>query len=214
MTKRSYRTLSVVGLAFGLAVAIACTMLILRGAQGDGVDTGLFLTARLAFVFFWPCYVAGALVSLFGPVFLPLRRNARDLGLAFAAVEVVHLSLVARLCWIGEAPSRSTFILFGSAAIFVAVIALLSFDFARRHVSERVIRGIRWVGMNFIIYAFAVDFLHSPLSGGAKHVIEYLPFTTLSLAGPVLRLLAWVKTIDKILRHSPYVTGIGARRAP
>jgi len=207
MTKHSYRTLGIVGLAFVLALGIACSMLMRFGAQGKGVDAGLLGTARLAFLFFWPCYVAGPLVSLFGPVFQPLRRLGRDLGLAFAAVEVVHLSLVARLCMIGDAPGRATFLLFGSAAIFTAIIALLSFDFARRRLHDPVIRGIRWVGMNLIAYAFAVDFLRAPLGGDAKHVLAYLPFVTLALAGPALNLLAWMKAIARRLRQAPYTTG-------
>ena len=206
MMKRSYRTLAIVGLAFVTALVIACSLLILCGAQDEGVDAGLAATARLAFIFFWPCYAAGALVSLFGPAFLPLRRHARDLGLAFAAVEAVHLSLVVRLCAIGEAPSRATFILFGSAAIVTALIALLSFDFARRHLNDSVTRGIRWAGMNLIAYAFAVDFLRTPLGGGATHIVKYLPFASLALAGPALQMLALTRAMDRRLRPLRYWT--------
>jgi hypothetical protein len=204
MAKGSYRTAGIVGLAFGLALIIACGMLTLRGAQGPGVGAGLAATARLAFLFFWPCYVAGPLVALFGPLFQPLRRLGRDLGLGFAAVEVAHLSLVARLCLIGDVPSRATFILFGSAAIVTAIIALLSFDFARRHLPNGVTRGFRWAGMHLIAYAFAVDFWRSPMSGGPKHVLDYLPFATLALAGPALHALSWTKAIGNKLRHLSY----------
>jgi hypothetical protein len=165
MAKGSYRTAGIVGLAFGLALIIACGMLTLRGAQG---------------------------------------RLGRDLGLGFAAVEVVHLSLVARLCLIGDVPSRATFILFGSAAIVTAIIALLSFDFARRHLPNGVTRGFRWAGMHLIAYAFAVDFWRSPMSGGPKHVLDYLPFATLALAGPALHALSWTKAIGNKLRHLSY----------
>jgi hypothetical protein len=207
MAVRSYRTFGIVGLAFVLAVVAAASTLILRGAQSEGVSLGLVVTARIAFVFFWPCYVAGALVNLLGPVFLPLRRMARDLGLAFAAVEVVHIALVVRLCVIGDTPSLATFELFGTAAIFVLIITCLSFDFARRHLSEQAIRGTRWLGMNLIAYAFYADFWRDPLSGTPKHMLEYLPFAALSVAGPALRLLAWAKYMDRTLRHSPYKIG-------
>jgi hypothetical protein len=204
MTERSFRTLAIVGLAFTAAVAIAGSLLILHGAQGEGVDAGLAATARLAFLFFWPCYVAGPLVSLFGAAFLPLRRLARDLGLAFAAIEAVHLTLVARLCVIGEAPSRPTFILFGSAAIAVALIALLSFDFARRHLQDPFVRRVRWAGLQLIAYAFAVDFDRTPLGGGPQHIVAYLPFATLAVAGPALHLLALTKSAARQLRRLRY----------
>ena len=209
MTQRSQRTVAIVGLAFALAVVLAVSLLVLRGAQSAGVDAALAATARLAFLAFWPCYVAGALVALFGPGFLPLRRLARDLGLAFAAIETVHLSLVVRLCLIGDVPSRATFILFGSAAVFTFIIACLSFSFlARRlHLHEQAVRGIRWVGMNLIAYAFYVDLWRSPFGGGPKHMLEYLPFATLAVAGPIFRLLAWTRYMDRTLKHSPYTAG-------
>jgi hypothetical protein len=45
--------------------------------------------------------------------------------------------------------------------------------------------------MNYIAYAFFVDFMKYPLQGGVKHVAEYLPFVILSIAAPLLRLAAW-----------------------
>jgi hypothetical protein len=207
MLERSHRTLAVSGLAFLLALATAAVAFMIRGTDVDGVDTALAATARLAFAFFWPCYVGSALAVLFGPVFLPLKRMGRDLGLAFAAVEVVHLSLVARLCLIGAVPSRSTFILFGSAAIFTFLIVLLSIAAIRRQIPPVVTRGVWVVGMNLIAYAFISDFLNGGFGGSPRHIIAYMPFTTLALAGPALRLAAFTKYIDRVLKHSPYSLG-------
>jgi hypothetical protein len=207
MSERSYKTLVVVGLAFLLAIATAAVALMMRGSGVDGVDAALAATARLAFAFFWPCYVGGALATLFGPAFLPLKRMGRDLGLAFAAVEVIHLSLVARLCTIGAVPSRSTFILFGTAAIFTYLIALLSVAAIRRQIHPALTRGIWVIGMNLIAYAFIADFRNGGLGGSPSHVIAYLPFTVLALAGPALRLAAFTKYIDRVLKHSPYSLG-------
>jgi hypothetical protein len=207
MTKRSYRTLGIVGSAFTLATSIACGLLILRGAQDAGISSGLVATARLAFLFFWPCYVAGPMVSLFGAALLPLRRLSRDLGLSFAAVEVVHLSLVARLCAMGEAPNLATFILFGSAAIVTGFIALLSFDFARSRLQDPVVRSIRWAGLHLIAYAFLVDFLRSPLSSTPKHILEYLPFAALAVLGPALHLGSLLKAVAHRLRRSRFTAG-------
>jgi hypothetical protein len=207
MLERSQKTVLFVGSASCLAVAVAVSILIIRGAGNAGVDAALAATARLAFLFFWPCYVGGALVALFGPWFLPLKRLGREFGLSFAAVELVHLSLVARLCLIGETPSRSTFILFGTAAIFVYLIALISMNAIRRSINPNVSWAIRLIGMNFITYAFAVDFFRDPLSAGPKHVLAYLPFITLTLLGPALRLAAGAKYLDRILKSSPYRVG-------
>jgi hypothetical protein len=207
MPERSQKTLVVVGLAFLLAIGTAAGTLMMRGTGVDGVDAALAATARIAFVFFWPCYVGGALTVLLGPVFLPLKRMGRDLGLAFAAVEVVHLSLVVRLCMIGAVPSRSTFILFGSAAIFTYLIALLSIAALRRQIHPALTRAVWVVGMNLIAYAFLRDFLNGHFSGTPRHVIAYVPFTILALAGPTLRLAAFTKYIDRVLKHSPYSLG-------
>ena len=207
MLERSHKTLTVVALAFILALATAAFTLMTRGQGIDGIDAALAATARLAFAFFWPCYVGSALAVLFGPAFLSLKRMGRDLGLAFAAVEVVHLSMVASLCIIGAVPSRSTFILFGSAAIFTYLIALLSIAAIRRRLPPAVTRGVSVVGMNLIAYAFLRDFLHGGFSGSPRHILAYLPFTVLALAGPALRLAALSKYIDRVLKHSPYSLG-------
>jgi hypothetical protein len=207
MSGRFRNTIAIVGFAFLLAVATATSLLILHGPGTAGVYPALVATARIAFAFFWPCYVGSALVTLFGPGFLPLKRLARDFGLAFAAVEAVHLSLVARLCAIGATPSLSTFILFGSAAIFTYLIAVVSIGAVRRRLHPILLRAIGIIGLNLIAYAFCVDFLRGPLAGGTKHIIEYLPFATLALAGPALRFAAFTKYVDRVLKHSPYSMG-------
>ena len=55
--------------------------------------------------------------------------------------------------------------------------------------------------MNYVAYAFSVDFAKYPRNGGVKHVVEYLPFVTLAVAGPFLRLAAWTLQMkDRWLR--------------
>jgi hypothetical protein len=49
---------------------------------------------------------------------------------------------------------------------------------------------LRLVGLNYIAYAFAVDFLRVSPEARLKHVIEYLPFAVLCLVGPMLFLAA------------------------
>jgi hypothetical protein len=45
--------------------------------------------------------------------------------------------------------------------------------------------------MNYILYAFLYDFVQDPLHGGARRLVEYLPFTVMAIVAPLLRLAAW-----------------------
>ena len=93
-----------IAMAFFASLGLAIGILASFGDEQRGVSIALQATARLAFLFFWPAYVGGALTFLFGDLFLPIRRHARELGLAFAAALFVHLGLVVRLCAIGVLP--------------------------------------------------------------------------------------------------------------
>jgi hypothetical protein len=140
-------------------------------------------------------------VALFGRRFAPVRRLGKEFGLSFAAVEIVHLSLVVRLCVVGDTPSLPTFILFGTAAIFTYLIALISVDAIRIRIHNRLGWGIKTIGLHVIAYAFAFDFFREPFGHGLKHILAYLPFAALSLIGPALRLAAAAKPIALALRQ-------------
>ena len=178
---------------FCAALVLAVGVLALRGANEDGIHAALAATARLMFLLFWPAYSASALASLFGPAFLPLKQRAREFGLAFTSALLVHLGLIGLLCLIGAAPDISTFIFFGTAAASAYLLALFSIDRFRQALGP----GYWWllsnIGMNYLAYAFIVDFLRDPLDGGIKHVIKYLPFAVLAIAGPSLRLAAFAQ---------------------
>ena len=193
--------------AVGAALCLAAVAIAVRGADQRGVNGALFVTGRLNFLLFWLAYTGGALASLFGDIFEPLRRRTRDFGLAFAAALLVHLGLVAWLCAIGAAPDRSVFVFFGIAVVFVYLIALFS---VRRLQLALGVRGwwlLRTIGLNYVAYAFAVDFLSNPLGGGLKHVVTYLPFAVLAVAGPGLRLAAFARRIGAAWRGSAYRPG-------
>jgi hypothetical protein len=171
--------------SLGLAVGIVAVLGIERG-----VYVALAATARLAFLIFWPAYAGGALASLFGSVFLRLREHARDLGLAFAAALSVHLGLVACLCVIGHAPGVRTFVIFGAAAGFTYLLALLSTRRMRQALPQKHWLLVRAVAMNYILFAFLLDFAKFP-SNNLRDVIKYLPFAALGFVGPILKLAAW-----------------------
>lgn len=176
------------GSAFAAAAALAALALAVFGANARGTVTALQMTARLSFLLFWLAYAGGGLARLCGPALRPLKRHGRDFGLAFAAAHLVHVGLVAWLCWIGAAPASGVFLFFGPPLAFIYILALVSIPRLRQmlvpgHTGWRVLQA---VGMSWIAYAFATDFLRDPLHGGAKYLVGYLPFAVLSVAGPVL----------------------------
>jgi hypothetical protein len=96
--------------------------------------------------------------------FLPLKEHARDFGLAFAAVMIVHLGLVAWLCTNGAAPPMTTFVIFGIAAAFTYLLALLSNQRVRALLPYKSWPWIRALAMNYVAMAFLYDFTKLPAS--------------------------------------------------
>ncbi len=186
--------------AFCAALALAVGVVAAFGARSDGFRIALEATARLNFLLFWPAYVGGALVALFGSVFAPLKDNARNFGLGFAAALPVHLGLVACLCAAGDPPGARTFIVFGAAAIFTYVLALLSIPRVRRMLPDRFLPLIRWLATNYIMYAFIKDFARHGVggfyaAGGLHEIVKYAPFAALAILGPMLRFAAWIQKL-------------------
>ena len=188
-----------IGWAFCAALAVTGLVFALLGAGERGTHVALQATARLSFLLFWPAYVGGALTTLFGSTFQPLKQRARQFGLAFASAHVVHLGLVGWLSYIGAAPSRGTFIFFGIAALWTYLLALLSIGRLQRSLGPTGWWLLSTIGLNYIAYAFAVDFLRHPLLGDVKHAVGYLPFAILAVAGPALFLAALVRRAGHLL---------------
>ena len=147
-----------IGSAFCAALGLAALVLWIVGPGVKGTILALQLTARFSFLLFWSAYTAGALAALFGPAFEPLKRHAREFGLAFASAHLVHLALVAWLTYIGAAPSRGVFVFFGIAALWVYLLALFSIPRLQQSLGSKGWWFLRFVGLNFIAYDFAKDF--------------------------------------------------------
>jgi hypothetical protein len=162
--------------------------MMVAGTGERGIHMALLATARLAFLLFWPAYAGGALAALFGLAFQPLQRHVREFGLAFAAALLVHLGLVACLCLIGAAPSMTTFVFFGIAVLWVYLLALFSIGGLQQFLGAKGWWLLRLVGMNYVAYAFAVDFFRNGLAGNITHAVFYWPFAALAIIGPGLRL--------------------------
>ncbi len=188
--------------AFFLAFGTAALMLVVMGTGERGTDDALLATGRLSFLLFWPAYAGSALAALLGPPFARLKPYVRNFGLAFASAHLVHLGLVAWLCALGAAPPLGSFVFFGIGAAFTYLLALLSIDRVNRALSRKAWWTVRTVGLNYIAYAFAADFMRVPLRADVKYLAGYLPFILLAIAGPVLRALAWVLRVHGELRST------------
>ena len=150
----------------------------------------------LPFLIFWPAYVGSALTFLFGDLFLALRKHARNLGLAFAAALLVHLGFVVRLCAVGHPPPTQVFVVFGTAAILTFFLALLSIGGVRQMMPPALWPFLRTVAMNYIAFAFLIDFVKFPLND-LRDAAFYMPFAALSTVGPLLRLAAWMQKLRR-----------------
>jgi len=183
------------GAAFCTSLGLAAIVLLAFGTGPVGTHRALKATARLSFLLFWPAYVGSALVTLFGGSFQPLARRGREFGLAFAAALQVHLGLVAWLYWISAEPPvpQRTLVFFAVGAMWTYLLALFSIRRLARALGTERWRALRLVGLQYIAFAFLIDFLGPSLHGGAVSLLGYLPFSTLLVVGMALRLAAWMR---------------------
>jgi hypothetical protein len=188
-------------LAFFVTLGLTAGAVATFHAPHENLGIALKTSARIAFLFFWPAYAGGALTSLFSDAFSPLRRHARDLGLAFAGALLVHLTLVAYLCAAGHAPPAKTFAVFGPAAVLTYLLVLFSIDQMRQAIPASFWRVILAVAMNYIMLAFIDDFIRFRFTD-LRDFLLYFPFAALAIIGPLLRLAAWMQNLDRRgLRH-------------
>jgi D-alanyl-lipoteichoic acid acyltransferase DltB (MBOAT superfamily) len=187
-------------MAASMGVALAIVLVVgLVAAPGERLGTALRATARWSFLLFWLASAGSALASLFGSRFQALARHGRDFGLAFASAHLVHLGLVAFLYYIAlNPPSRSTLIFFGIAAVWTYVLAILSIKRLSARLNPRVWRIVRTFGVEYIALAFLTDFAKNLFEGSVANFIIYLPFLTLAIAGPILRLAALAKRLGEV----------------
>jgi hypothetical protein len=207
--KREYVALPWMGAAFGVAVVLAATIVARAGADADSIAEALRLTARWSFLLFWMAYAGGAMAVLFGPVFAPLARRGREFGLAFASAHLVHIGLVVWLYRIlHHAPLTGALLVFFMAGIFwTYLLAALSFGRLKEALGPVGWRVVRIAGMNYILVAFAYDFVLSVVHSGILHqgtryLVEYVPFAAMCVCGPVLCLAAAARR-HLGMRHAP-----------
>jgi hypothetical protein len=185
------------GAAFAVALAITVAVFALRGIDNKSIRLALELTARWSFALFWLAYAGGALATLFG--WQSLAGRGRELGLAFATAHLVHVGLVIKLGIVmGRVPLSGGLLLFFLAGLFFTyLLALLSFGGAKA-MGPVAWKALRFVGMNYILIAFARDFVlpviyPKPTQYNVAHFIAYAPFAAASIAAPLLVLAAMAR---------------------
>jgi len=171
--------------------AVSACVVVTIGANERGIDDALLVTGRMSFLLFWPAYVGSAAAALFGSSLNVLKRQARNFGLAFASAHIVHLFLVAWLCYIGAAPPVGTFVFFGVAVVWTYLLAIISIGRLQIAVGQRMWRLINVVGLNYIAFAFSFDFMRFPPDLSFRYVVLYLPFVLLTIGCFGLRICAW-----------------------
>jgi hypothetical protein len=181
------------GAAFGIALAIAVAVLVTQGTGNSGIRLALELTARWSFLLFWLAYAGNAVAVLFEVDVLAGR--GRDFGLAFASAHLVHIGLVIWLGYIlGRVPLSGGLLLFFLIALFCTYL-LVGLSFGGAKALGPAWPPLRFVAMNYILIAFGRDFVlpvvhPKPGQINLGHYLFYAPFMVLSVAAPLLALLA------------------------
>lgn len=185
--------------AFLGSLVVAAPTLAVFGVGIGGTQIGLQLTARWSFCFFLPAYAGGALATIFGPVFQPLARRGRDLGLAFASAHLTHAALVAWLYYISPRAPLSTrsALFFGGALLVTYVLALFSFPRWVAKLPPRAWWALRTFGMDYIALAFVYDLHNNPFHHGLVHLLAYLPFFAIGVAALLVRLASYAKRLHR-----------------
>jgi hypothetical protein len=195
--KRKYALILWMGMAFGVALGLAAAVLTIEGTETKSLRMALQVTARWSFLLFWVAYSGKAMTALFGPALAPLARRGREFGLAYAAAQLVHVGLVVWLFQISSRPplSGKLSVFFIIGIVWTYLLAVLSFGGLAEALGPRGWRTLRIAGLNYILFAFAFDFVPTVIRSGPGpyevwRLLEYVPFAAMSVAAPLLVLAA------------------------
>jgi hypothetical protein len=179
--------------AFVGGLTLAMMAILVKGAGPNGIGVGLRLTARLSYIIFWLAYVGRALPVLFGHSFWFIGQRGRQLGLAFASAQLVHVGLVGWLAWLSRPESVADAVMpfFAIAIVWTYLLAALSTDYARRVMNPHILTAIFTIGSEYIALTFFADFILTP-KYPIQYPILYVPFWIMLFVGPLLRLTAAV----------------------
>jgi hypothetical protein len=185
------------GVPFAIGLGLAAVVLARNGTDSKSLVMALQLTARWAFLRLWLAYAGGAMAGLFGAAFAPFAKRGREFGLAYASAMTVHFGLVVWLFHISSrAPlSGKPFDFFALGVVFTYLLVIFSFGRLAETLGVTGWRVLRVVGINYILFAFAWDFVPAAIhivSGpyGIQDLVKYVPFAVMCVAAPLLVLVA------------------------
>ena len=181
------------GAAFAVALALTGAVFTVKGID---IVQALRLTARWSFLLFWLAYAGGAMATYLAR---PSSRSRRALGSWAWPMPQRNWFILA--LWSGffrflRSPplSGKPFVFFVVAIVLTYLLALFSFGGIAKTLGSRGWRALRIVGVNYILLAFAWDFVpaafHSPADYGVCRLVEYTPFAAMCIAAPLLVLAA------------------------
>lgn len=178
---------------FLIALTLAVIVLGFFGTEERGTALALRMTARWSFFLFWLAYAGSAIAKLFGPRFDGLARRGRELGLAFASAQLIHLGLIFWFYHVTTNPGgRMVFFWVGMLCTYL--LALFSLPRVRDALGPRLWRIFRTGAVEYIALVFAVDFkLLPPQLGDGKDPLSYLPFALMLVIGVSLRIAALIR---------------------
>jgi hypothetical protein len=127
-------TVSLMITAFLVSLVLAAFVFVIYGVGESGTAIALGATARWSFLLFWPAYAGGAIASLW-PRLNWLARYGRELGLAYASAQLIHVGLVLWIMHVATAPGGAM-VFFWIGIFWTYVLAL--FSLPRLQPSDRV----------------------------------------------------------------------------
>src|ERR1700722_1405794 len=188
---RPFSTAAWMWTAFLIGLALAAIVLVIFGVGERGTGTALRVTARWSFLLFWLAYAGSAIGWLCRPRLDGLARHGRELGLAFASAQLVHVGLVLWIIHIAKGPVGA--MLFFWVGIFCTyLLALFSLPRLRDALEPRLWRIFRTIALEYIALAFAADFVTLHTDELKKHPASYLPFAVMLVSGAGPRVVAFL----------------------
>lgn len=182
------------GLLSAALAAMSFGLLAAHSWDTEGVRLVIRVTARTSLVLFALAFTAGALVELAPGNFTSwLRRNRRYVGVSFAVSHFIHLIAIVMLAvtdndlfW--ELTNVLTIVLAGAAYLFIAAMAVTSFDRTAVWLGPRNWRLLHLLGGWYIWISFAV-------AVGKRVPLDafYWPMAAIVLFAAAVRLIAMTR---------------------
>ena len=196
---RPFTTVSWMWAALLIALTLAVIVLVIFGVGERGTAIALRATARWSFLLFWLAYAGSAIAWLCRPHLGGLARHGRELGLAFASAQLIHVGLVLWIIHIAKG-SVGAMLFFWVGILCTYLLALFSLPRLRDALEPRLWRIFRTIALEYIALAFTADFILGRLQAGGlgKYPLSYLPFALMLITGAGLRVVAFS---DRTLRH-------------